>query len=607
MTETIRYGLIGKQDIRFGTGKFEVTLADGRVVTLDEFNLVTLLVDSGLVVPSYSKAGLPAAGTAGRLARMTDGGTPDNIVEDNGSNWRSIYSRTTGVIVITDPQFGADPAATASANQTAIQAAIDAAAGSTVLVPEGTFNLAGGLTVPSNTRLVGVGRDSVLRFADTVGANIAMIRNADQANGNSNISILDLRLDGNRAGQSFSGDNGQNGIELHGVNNFLIQNVIASSFGKDSFYFGIAGTKISSDGRVIGNFASDNRRIGFTVVAGEDIIFAGNTAVDMAGGVSGNGFHVESNNAANATRRLTYVGNVATGNAQAGFVLANGKQADVSGLIWAGNVASGNTQDGFFIQQGNNNQAITLQGNTIVSNSRDGIRVAGSGRYVRILGNTISNNTAIGINSTVNAIERFQIQQNYVGRNGQHGIVLLRGSGHRSHHLITGNVIDANGTSASNTYDGINVSSDSAASEFRHTIINNNQIIDLEASPTQRYGLNFGANTASNIVEGNRFQGNVSGQINNSAGASFIRANSGFVTENSGTGTINSGATSATVSHGLDVTPTAKAIVVNFTENPTNDPGNFWISAITSTQFTVNVRNDPGASNLDFTWQVTVY
>ncbi|HYE89532.1 MAG TPA: hypothetical protein VEA38_00875 [Terriglobales bacterium] len=38
MTETIRYSLIGAQDIKFGTGTFEVTLADGRVVVLEAIN-----------------------------------------------------------------------------------------------------------------------------------------------------------------------------------------------------------------------------------------------------------------------------------------------------------------------------------------------------------------------------------------------------------------------------------------------------------------------------------------------------------------------------------------------------------------------------------------
>jgi len=42
-TETIRYTPIGKQDVRFGTSTFEVTLADGRVVALDEVDVAAIL------------------------------------------------------------------------------------------------------------------------------------------------------------------------------------------------------------------------------------------------------------------------------------------------------------------------------------------------------------------------------------------------------------------------------------------------------------------------------------------------------------------------------------------------------------------------------------
>lgn len=41
--ETVRYALISLQDLRLGTGKFEVTLADGRTVLLDEINLSTFI------------------------------------------------------------------------------------------------------------------------------------------------------------------------------------------------------------------------------------------------------------------------------------------------------------------------------------------------------------------------------------------------------------------------------------------------------------------------------------------------------------------------------------------------------------------------------------
>jgi len=71
-----------------------------------------------------------------------------------------------------------------------------------------------------------------------------------------------------------------------------------------------------------------------------------------------------------------------------------------------------------------------------------------------------------------------------------------------------------------------------------------------------------------------------------------------------GSGTISSGTTYATVTHGCGFTPEAKHIGIVFTEKATNDPGEVVIDNITSSTFRVNVRNNPGATNLDFEWIV---
>lgn len=73
---------------------------------------------------------------------------------------------------------------------------------------------------------------------------------------------------------------------------------------------------------------------------------------------------------------------------------------------------------------------------------------------------------------------------------------------------------------------------------------------------------------------------------------------------NSGSATITSGNTSIAVTHGAGYTPAAADIRLLPTNSPTNDPGNFWVSSIGATQFTINVRNDPGASGAIFTWVV---
>jgi len=67
---------------------------------------------------------------------------------------------------------------------------------------------------------------------------------------------------------------------------------------------------------------------------------------------------------------------------------------------------------------------------------------------------------------------------------------------------------------------------------------------------------------------------------------------------------ILNGATSVVVTHGVSFIPLAQDINIISTENPTNDPGNFWLSSITNTQFTINCRQDPGASGLGISWNI---
>jgi hypothetical protein len=59
-----------------------------------------------------------------------------------------------------------------------------------------------------------------------------------------------------------------------------------------------------------------------------------------------------------------------------------------------------------------------------------------------------------------------------------------------------------------------------------------------------------------------------------------IGKNIGYVNENSGTGTIANGATTATITHGLSVTPTLKDITITLGENPTNTPGAIWVNTL---------------------------
>ena len=77
----------------------------------------------------------------------------------------------------------------------------------------------------------------------------------------------------------------------------------------------------------------------------------------------------------------------------------------------------------------------------------------------------------------------------------------------------------------------------------------------------------------------------------------------GYITENSGTATILNATTSIYIPHGCSYTPTAKDVSYVFTENPTNAITYQYVGNLTSTGFTI-YTNDPGATNLDLSWQV---
>lgn len=69
--ETIRYTLIGKEDLRLGKNTFQVTLADGRVVTLTEVDIGALLNDTSLSTQTLAGKTLSGTTTLSGLTAST--------------------------------------------------------------------------------------------------------------------------------------------------------------------------------------------------------------------------------------------------------------------------------------------------------------------------------------------------------------------------------------------------------------------------------------------------------------------------------------------------------------------------------------------------------
>lgn|GEM_PF-941387 len=90
-------------------------------------------------------------------------------------------------------------------------------------------------------------------------------------------------------------------------------------------------------------------------------------------------------------------------------------------------------------------------------------------------------------------------------------------------------------------------------------------------------------------------------KLNTGGGHNTIKDNDGFVTNAVGTASITTSQTSVTISHGMAIAPT------NVTVTPQGNPGSitWWITSVTSTQFTLNVSAAPG-STLAFYWRAEV-
>ena len=108
----------------------------------------------------------------------------------------------------------------------------------------------------------------------------------------------------------------------------------------------------------------------------------------------------------------------------------------------------------------------------------------------------------------------------------------------------------------------------------------------------------------------NRFYGGVvagySGAVINNveSNANIFYSTWGYWDVNRGSATIGITSTSVVVTHGCPHNPDASEINVTLTNLPTNDIGDVYVTTITSSNFTINCRNTPGAATAVFKWSV---
>lgn len=135
-----------------------------------------------------------------------------------------------------------------------------------VFIPAGNYITTAGISIPSNITVYGVGYGSYVHNTNTSALSGNVFQNADQINGNSNIQIHDLRLDGGGDLKSVGGN--PRDISFVGVDNFIIQNnTVSNSFITGVYLQTINGTNGStSNNGIVQNNTFDH--------IGEDAITA---------------------------------------------------------------------------------------------------------------------------------------------------------------------------------------------------------------------------------------------------------------------------------------------------------------------------------------------
>ncbi|HET7070151.1 MAG TPA: hypothetical protein VFI40_04960 [Nocardioides sp.] len=268
-------------------------------------------------------------------------------------------------------------------------------------------------------------------------------------------------------------------------------------------------------------------------------------------------------------------------------------------------------------------ERIVVSGNIIrcISLANDGINVQENTKHVTVAGNVVSDPLRAGIRveegQTGGYVYNCAITGNSIFNSAINGIQLRSVTGAHSQGIsVVGNTIHTSAGSAiaenSGSYiDGLVISGNAiyghgdSGIAFRSpkAVISGNYI----GAETTHYSIEALSTTGiGSLVTGNICASNNGTNSHTTGGTAtdyYFRNNIGLSkTENHGSAAITSGNTSVTVSHGVKGTPLSGDIQVT----PASSFGSaakFWISGISSTQFTINVDANPGAT-VTFHWQV---
>lgn len=479
---------------------------------------------AGFSLKVTGSTSFPGSPSEGQIYFRTD--TKQLYVYANGK-WQA--DRSTATKIVADGSTSQNPEAADyvvsagnTSAQTTINAAISAlpATGGTVYLREGTYTIDGSISLPSNVTLAGSGSSStIIKIKNSIATNVNAIVNSDAVNGNTNITIRDLALDGNvanrvsgnqlgmyleKVGSSSKGGALITNLELRNFRNEAIYahtssnlTIESNTFNNDGFGVGFDGTTSSHVAQNSINNTSSTNAI-YILNSSNNNTFANNTINTVSGG-TGTGFTVGGSSSNNTI---------------------------------SGNTVLSTSGSGIFVNITANYN--TVSGNTIKSTGANGILISGS--YNTVTGNTSQSNAQRGI-QLVGADSNVVSSNTFIG-NTEAGIYLSSAN----NTVITGNRVHDNG--GSGAFDGIFlVTSD-------NNQVTTNNITDTAGTG---YAINISNSASDNTyLADNTYSGTGATAINN-AGTGTVYggqlAGTNYILQPAG----NVGIGQATASYKLDV------------------------------------------------------
>ena len=382
----------------------------------------------------------------------------------------------------------ADYVADGTNDEVEIESAIsdaNTAGGGTVLLLEGTYNIATPIDLQSDVALEGSGRDATILFVPNSTDNAF---NVIEVSADDNVTIASLTIDGNNAGQT---TNNMNGIQVGSSSAYpVIEDVLIRNNGDAGVYFLSAVNPV-----VRGSIINSNLERG---------VYAGTVDVRVEDNqLVGNGSGGSGHSAVYASGQATHVVNNYIDATNAGSS-AGAIYTGVGDFYTIENNIIENTVNGpdIFIQGDNTN----VSGNTIANNANNAIEASASASDGVISGNTIFNAALYGI-----YVEGFgyAIGDNSIDTTGSNGIYVDSNA-----NSVTGNLIMDAGANAIELEDAarVNVSANNIfgpASAGIHLDGATNAIVTGNAiRQAGTNGISLDTSSHNNIISGNQLHDN---------------------------------------------------------------------------------------------------